>query len=90
MLKKYKLSFKNIHVIIGSLLILGGIAIGIYIGIWVLFIGGAFQIVDAIQTTPIIPKEIVIGITKMFFCGFGGIITFIMCGLGSLIIKTNK
>ena len=35
--------------VIGGILLLGGIGLGIYVGFWLMFIGGIVQIIDSIK-----------------------------------------
>lgn len=69
-------------VLFGLLLIILGIVIGAYLGIWVMFIGGIVQIIEAVKTIPIPAIEIAIGIAKIMFASLvgwlGGIIPVVV------------
>jgi hypothetical protein len=59
--------------LLGVLLILGGIALGTYLGLWVCFIGGIIQIVNAIKAPGAIHAGIIAGgVVKIVFAGFIG------------------
>ncbi len=38
--------------ILGIVLMVAGIVFGVYVGLWVCFVGGIIQIVHAVQATP--------------------------------------
>ena len=54
---------------IGILMVLGGIALGLYAGLWWAFIGGIVQIVDAVKATPVEALSLAFGIAKVVFAG---------------------
>jgi hypothetical protein len=58
--------------VIGIILVLAGIAFGVYVGLWVCFIGGIVQIIDAIKATPVEGLDIAIGIVRILFAGAAG------------------
>ena len=62
-------------IILGVILILAGVAVGLYVGVWLCFIGGIIQIVDAIKTTPTEGFEIAIGILRVVFAGVAGVLS---------------
>lgn len=53
---------------IGVIMICTGIIFGAYLGIWVGFVGGIIQIVNAFQMDPISGMEIGIGVLRIIFC----------------------
>ncbi len=66
----------------GVVFIAGGIILGFYLGIWVLFIGGIVDVIGQIQAPVLEAKGLAIGIAKVLFAGFigtvvGGIFIFI-------------
>jgi len=62
--------------IFGLLLMLLSIALGIYLGVWVMFIGGIAQFIRACQTTPIEAMQIACGLARFFFAGAVGWVSF--------------
>jgi len=68
---------KTLIQLIGLLLIVGSVGLGLYIGIWVLFIGGIAQIINNVTPT-INALGIAIGIFKVIYAGGIGILTFIL------------
>ncbi len=69
--------------IIGILIAIAGIALGIYVGVWLMFIGGIVQIVNSIN--PLNGLGIALGIARIIFCEVGGLITWLGIAIGSVI-----
>ena len=55
--------------IIGILIAIIGIILGIYVGVWLMFVGGITQIVNSIN--PLNGLGIALGILRIAFCGIG-------------------
>jgi len=53
--------------IIGLVLLVGGILVGLYMGIWWAFYGGLVTVIEASKITPIESTNIAYGITRMVF-----------------------
>lgn len=88
-IKKIKLSFENWKCILGSLLIITGIISGLYVGIYVMFVGGIIQVINAIRATSLIPMDFAVGLAKIIFCSLVGYITvFIPVTIGVIIIES--
>ncbi len=76
--------------ILGVLLIVGGMLLGLYVGLWVCFIGGIVQIVNAIKND-VNAMGIAIGIVKIVFAGFSGILTFVITSaIGASMLKRKR
>lgn len=69
--------------IIGILIAIAGIILGIYVGIWLMFVGGIIQIVNSIN--PINGLGIALGILRIIFCEVGGFIAWLGIAIGSAI-----
>ena len=69
--------------IIGILIVIVGIALGIYVGAWLMFIGGIMQIVNSIN--PVNVLGIALGIARIVFCEIGGLIANLGVVIGSEI-----
>ncbi len=69
--------------IIGILIAIVGIALGIYVGAWLMFIGGITQIVNSIN--PVNGLGIALGIARIVFCEIGGFIAWLGVAIGSAI-----
>lgn len=70
-------------VIIGIIITILGIAGGIYVGFWLMFVGGICQIINSIN--PVDGLGIAIGIAKIVFCEIGGFIAWLGIAIGSFI-----
>lgn len=69
--------------IIGIIIAVLGIAGGIYVGFWLMFVGGISQIINSIN--PVDGLGIAIGIAKIVFCEIGGFIAWLGIAIGSFI-----
>ncbi len=58
--------------ILQVLIVIATIILGLYVGIWLMFVGGIIQIVNAIN--PLNGLEIAIGVCKIIFCEVAGLI----------------
>lgn len=76
--------------VFGVLFILAGIGLGLYFGLWVLFIGGIFGIAKAIDTHTVTAMLIGINVIKIFFAGFVGWLTFWVCTLIGGVLLSLK
>lgn len=62
----------NLNQIWGIICILAGLALGAYVGAWLCFIGGLFDIFNAIAGVTTSIADIVYGIVKIVFASFLG------------------
>lgn len=53
--------------LIGILLILAGLVLAGFIGIWVMLVGGIIQVLDAVQVDPIDSGTIAWGVVRILF-----------------------
>lgn len=58
-----------LRVLLAWLALIAGMLFGIYVGVWVCFIGGIVQIVHAAMATPVEAMGIAIGAAKVCFTG---------------------
>ena len=63
-----------LRTIFGILLIIGGIALGIYVGLYLCFVGGIVQIVNAIKSSDVNGYAIAWGIVRIIFASVAGYI----------------
>jgi hypothetical protein len=59
-------------VIAGLLCVLAGLVLGVYVGLWLCFIGGIVDIINAVKATEIVATAIAFGIVKVVFAGLFG------------------
>jgi hypothetical protein len=64
--------------IIGILMMLAGAVIGLYVGVWVCFIGGIVDVIGAIRADDLIAMDVAIGTAKVLFAGVAGWLSGIM------------
>ncbi|MFY9240199.1 MAG: hypothetical protein WAO78_15245 [Roseovarius sp.] len=77
--------------LLGLLLIFTGIAIGFYVGFYLMFIGGLVSFIDGVKSDPVDSYLIAIGIAKFFFSGLSGLMTFALFFIpGSILIELPK
>ncbi len=69
--------------ILGIIIAIIGIALGIYVGFWLMFVGGITQIINSIN--PVNGLGIALGIAKIIFCEIGGLIAWLGIVIGSAI-----
>lgn len=69
--------------IIGILIAIVGIALGIYVSVWLMLAGGITQIVNSIN--PVNGLGIAFGIIRIVFCEIGGLIAWLGIAIGSAI-----
>lgn len=70
------------RVVLGLILIIAGITLGLYVGGYLLFIGGIVQVLSSIS--PLVPIGIAIGVLKILSASFVGVmlsVTFSFVGL---------
>lgn len=69
---------------IGILLMVAGVAVGLYLGVWWAFIGGIVQAVHGVQGAN--AMDIAIGIAKFCFAGLIGWLSFFgVAGFGAVL-----
>lgn len=62
----------------GIFLIICGIALGGYVGVWLFFIGGIVQIIEQIRSVELSAIVVAFGVLKIFLAGFCGILSSMM------------
>ena len=74
--------------IAGLALIIIGILVGLYVGVWLCFIGGIVQVINEIRAANLDAMNIAIGIAKVFLSGLAGWLSAIICILpGAALLK---
>jgi len=64
---------------IGIILIIIGVAVGLYAGIWWAFIGGIVDVIEAIRAQDLVGMDVAVGVAKVMFSGLIGYVSgFIM------------
>jgi len=65
--------------LLGLLLVIGGIILGLWLGVYIMFIGGIVQLINAVKATPVEAMGIAIGITRIIFAGLVGWVAGGLC-----------
>jgi len=60
---------------LGLLLVVLGIALGFYVGVWLCLIGGIVQFVEAVKMTPVDAWGIAFGIARFFLASVCGAVS---------------
>jgi len=77
----------NFKQVIGVLLIIGGFALGLYVGFWVMLIGGIVQIIDQVKATDTSTWLVTLGVIRIIFAAFvGWLCGFIMIIPGTFMV----
>lgn len=58
--------------LLGVFMILAGIALGLYVGLWLMFIGGIIQFVNAVTADPVNGAGVGWGVVRIFSASFVG------------------
>lgn len=75
-------------ILAGIIFIFGGISLGIYVGLWLCFVGGIVQIIEAAKCNPVYSTGIAFGVFKILFASFlGWVSCFIPVYIGVSLIK---
>ncbi len=64
--------------IIGILICLASIVGGLYVGLWLCFIGGIVDVVNGVKGTPVEAMTIAIGFGKIVMASFAGWVTLMV------------
>lgn len=75
--------------VFGVLLVLGGIAFGLYAGLWWAFIGGIVDVITEIRAPELSAMNVALGIAKVLFAGaIGGLSAFLLIVPGAALVKS--
>jgi uncharacterized membrane protein len=77
--------------LMGIVLVLAGIVLGVYVGVWVMFVGGIVAVVEAIKADPVNSLGIAWGIVRIVFASTAtvAIISFWLLALpGVALLKS--
>lgn len=75
-------------VLCGIVLVLLGLAVGLYVGLWLCLAGGIIQIVNALQVSPIDGTGIAVGVIRIICSSLAGGFAALVCLLpGMALLK---
>ena len=75
--------FKSFMTTVGVII---GIVLALYLGVWVMCVGGIVDMVNACKSTPVDAVHILIGLAKFLFAGLVGWFTFFACTYLGVVI----
>ncbi len=64
--------------VLGVVIAISGILFGLYAGLWVMFVGGIVQMVEAFKVTPINSMDVAIGVVRIVFAAPVGWACFVI------------
>ena len=72
----------------GAVLIIAGVMLGVYVGLWVCFIGGIVDIIQAVRAPELVTSAVAWGVIKILFSGLAGWISgVVLAGPGYVILN---
>lgn len=66
------------RVLVGTILIVAGIALGVWAGVWWALIGGIVQAVEAVKASPVDALQLAYGLARVLCAGLIGTVTAIV------------
>lgn len=76
--------------LLGIFLVISGIVLGFYVGLWLIFVGGIITIVNAIQMDPVNSGEVARGIVRIVFSSLvGGISSYALIIPGFILLTKD-
>ena len=75
---------------IGLALFILGIIIGLYVGIWIMFIGGIMLIANGVQTGTLTAVILAWGIIRIIFASITGWVCFFVFGTPGMALMQDK
>ena len=72
--------------VFGVLLVLAGLALGIYVGVWLMFVGGIVQVVQAAVATPLDAWGLAVGLARFFLSGLAGWLSAVLLVLPGVVL----
>lgn len=67
-----------------------GILLALYVGLWLMFVGGIAQLVDAVQEEPVEGIDVALGVVRVFFASTATVLVFYFVGLVGYLIWDDK
>ena len=76
---------------LGVVMMIAGVAFGVYAGLWWAFIGGIVDVISAIRAPEIVAIDVAIGVAKfMFACVIGGVSGIVAAFPGYALFKSAQ
>jgi hypothetical protein len=78
-----------VKTLVGILLMFAGLALGVYVGIWVCFVGGIVDIINQIKAPDMSASIIAWGVVKILFTGLAGWLAAAVCWIPGLALLND-
>ena len=76
--------------LLGILLVLAGIAAGLYVGVWFCFIGGIVAVVEAFKCDPVEAMGVALGVLRVVSSGLCGWLSCLcLLAPGAALLKSS-
>ena len=73
--------------VLGIGLMVGGVILGLYVGIWVCFVGGMVDVIEQVRAENLEAISLAWGIARVFLAGFfGGLSAIIPIAIGKNLL----
>ena len=73
-------------IIVGCLMCVGGLILGLYVGLWVCFIGGIVDVIGEIRADHLVAMNVAIGIAKVLLASFFGWVSAMVLALPGYVM----
>lgn len=77
---------KYILVPLGIVIGIASVVGAVYLGVWIMLVGGIVQVIEAAKLTPVDSAGIAIGVVKVFFCELSALVGWAGVALGGILI----
>lgn len=74
---------------IGLAMVIGGLVLGAYVGIWVFFIGGICDVITQIRAEEMEAMGVAVGIAKVMFAGLAGWLSAVVLAATGMAIMND-
>lgn len=74
---------------LGGLLIAVGLAAGLYVGVWLMFIGGIVQVIETIRAPELSAVDVAVGVARVVFAGLVGWLSAMLCVIPGFLMAAD-
>lgn len=72
--------------VLGVLIGLAGFGLAIYVGLWLMFVGGIVQVIEAAQEDPVPASEVAWGVVRVIFASAATVFTIYFTGFIAVLV----
>lgn len=62
-------------IFIAVIMLIGGVVLGGYVGVWLMFIGGIVQIIEQVRAEHLEAMQVGFGVARIFLAGLSGMLS---------------